>query len=135
MITSELFRTYGKHDTLGTLAVYDDSQGIFSCKTLELPWKDNARNISCIPEGTYTVVKRNTAKRGDHWHVLNVPGRTWILFHPANYVTQILGCIIPGQSHVDINGDGLLDVNQSKMTLKQMNEAICEDSFILNIRS
>lgn len=27
------------------------------CKTIELPWKENQRRISCVPEGTYRIRK------------------------------------------------------------------------------
>jgi hypothetical protein len=46
--------------------------------SLEPAWKNKERNQSCIPPGRYKVVKRNSPKFGDHFHVLNVPGRDYI---------------------------------------------------------
>lgn len=74
--------------------------------TGELPWRDNARSISCIPPGIYTDIwflsprfKRYT------YRSLNVPNRDGILIHPANlmgdlgkgYKCQLNGCIALGE--------------------------------------
>ena len=41
----------------GTFGVWiNDNKPLFV--TLELPWKDNQKDISCIPAGTYKVVKQ-----------------------------------------------------------------------------
>ena len=70
------------------------------CDTLELPWKDNQRNISCIPEGVYKVrlrLARESATR-DYLHLLvqDVPNRDWILFHRGNSAKDTSGCILVG---------------------------------------
>ena len=89
-------------------------------KTIELPWKDNKNRISCIPPGIYEVVRRKSAKYGDHFHILDVPGRSYILIHNGNYYNDFLGCIGVGASHADINGDGYLDVTSSKAKMKEL---------------
>jgi len=114
--------------TLGIL--YVDGKEV--CKTLELPWKDNARNISCVPEGEYNVVKRNSPKYKNHFHLTNVPNRDWILIHQGNFYTHIRGCILVGKTHTDINGDGLLDVTSSVATMGMLNNLLPEN-FILKI--
>lgn len=88
--------------------------------TLELPWKNNEKKISCIPKGNYKVKKRTSAKYGEHFHVLNVPNRDFILIHHGNYYTDILGCILPGKGLVDINNDGQLDVTSSRQAIKEL---------------
>ena len=110
----------GQKQTLGELSLYDNTGKVFECKTLELPWKNNQRNISCIPPGTYNVVPRNSPKFADHFHVTNVPGRSYILIHPGNYHTDIEGCILVGSGFSDINDDGQQDVINSKDTLKKL---------------
>lgn len=122
-----LIRDYQEKQTLGEYLIYQDHKiaGIFKC--LELPWLDNQRNISCIPEGKYKVVKRKTEKRGLHFHILDVPGRTWILLHPGNYYFDIQGCQLPGMSFTDINKDGLLDVTGSTIALNKMLELLPEE--------
>jgi 7-cyano-7-deazaguanine synthase in queuosine biosynthesis len=94
--------------------------GTVVAKTIELEWKNNARRISCIPIGTYTVVKRTSNKYGQHFHLINVPGRNMILIHSGNYYSDSLGCIIVGSDHKDIDKDGLVDVVNSKATLSRM---------------
>lgn len=119
--------------TLGILTIYDDNNfPKWECRTLELPDKDNQSRISCIPECTYTVVKRNSAKYGDHFHIKDVPNRSYILVHNANYKRQLLGCIAVGLSHTDIDGDGHRDVTRSKSTLKDLNREL-PDTFQLEI--
>ena len=41
-------------------------------------------------------------KFGPSWHIENVPGRTHILIHPANFADDIQGCIGLG---MDLMGD------------------------------
>ena len=120
---------------LGILTIFDKHNFPFwECRTLELPDKDNQRRISCIPDGEYEVIKRWSEKYGNHFHILDVDGRDYILIHAANFVRQLLGCIAVGLSHTDIDGDGLRDVTSSKNTLKQLNE-ILPKRFNLKITS
>lgn len=80
--------------------------------TVERPWKDNQSNVSCIPEGTYSlrmrdsgVVTRSTGgaySRG--WEVTNVKGRSFIMIHPGNTVDDLQGCIAPGKQLGVVNG-------------------------------
>ena len=72
------------------------------CDTLELPYLDNQRRISCIPEGEYPVrirLPRESATR-DYMHLLvkDVPNRDYILFHIGNFPKNTKGCILVGQS-------------------------------------
>ena len=120
-------RKYNEKQTPGEGRIGD-----FTFKTLELPWKNNNRKVSCIPEGTYNCVKRYSSKYKDHIHILDVPGRDMILIHNANYVTQLLGCIAVGDAHVDINKDGLVDTTNSVATLKKI-MAMLPDKFKITI--
>ncbi|MCE2893740.1 MAG: DUF5675 family protein [Flammeovirgaceae bacterium] len=88
----ELIRAYDPDGTNGELRC----DGKTICFTIELPWLQNQRNISCIPEGRYELKKRFVQKFGLHLLVVNVPDRSWILIHPANdATTQLKGCIAP----------------------------------------
>jgi hypothetical protein len=89
-------------------------------QTLELAWKNNERQQSCIPKGVYKVRKRTSAKYGEHFHILNVPNRDMILIHHANFHNQLLGCIAPGKGLADLNKDGRLDVTSSRQAMKEM---------------
>lgn len=122
-----------ENQTLGILTLWDDNDfPYYECRTLELPDKDNQKRISCIPEGVYTVKKRFSEKYKNHFHIQDVPNRDWILIHPANYVRQLLGCIAVGESHTDIDGDGLRDVTHSKRTLERLLDE-CDNEFQLEI--
>ena len=87
-----LKRTYFPEGTQGVL----EWNGTIVCYTIELPWLENQRRISCIPEGEYILQKRFSPKFGWHLHLMNVPGRDLILIHPANDAKkELLGCIAP----------------------------------------
>lgn len=75
------------------------------CYTIELPWKYNQQRVSCIPEGIYRVTKRWSEKFKSHLQLLDVPGRSYILFHPANdAIRELNGCIAPVTR---LTGEGL----------------------------
>lgn len=121
--------------TLGNLlGTKEANSGIETIKlvTLELAWKDNRRSISCIPEGWYDVEPRTTPSRGPHFHILNVPMRTWILFHKGNFYFDIEGCTLPGLRHSDINGDGYRDVVSSAVAMGKLLE-FAPDGFRLHV--
>lgn len=120
-IKAILIRTSdNESQTLGTFNMFDGDKVIFSCKTLELPYRNNAKGASCIPLGKYKVVGRTSPKYGNHFHVLDVENRDYILFHQGNFNYQIRGCILVGSSFKDINNDGEKDVINSKNTLSKM---------------
>jgi signal peptidase I len=120
--------------TIGKMYALDDYGAIkYMCDTLELPWKENQRNISCIPPGKYDVVKRKSSKFGNHFHVKGVPDRSYILIHKGNYYTDIRGCILVGEDLADINKDGHMDVTSSSATMKDL-LSIMPDKFTLTIQ-
>jgi len=87
-----LYRAYFKEGTNGTLFCSDE----FLCHTIELPWENNKRNISCIPEGQYQIEPRFSKRFKNHLILKAVKGRSYILFHPANDALKDLeGCIAP----------------------------------------
>jgi hypothetical protein len=64
--------------------------------TLEDPWRDNESNISCIPEGIYTIRRLISSKFGETFGVDNVPARSLIRFHWGNTTDETEGCILVG---------------------------------------
>ena len=129
--------------TQGIFTLYDDDINLlYSCVMLELPWLANQRRISCIPKGEYLVTPRVSDKHGEHWLIHEVPDRDYILIHSGNFVgsrnpktghSDLLGCIAPGVSFVDIDGDGTLDISASKFALNGLNKATNRLSFKLKI--
>ena len=88
--------TFSENSVIGELFL----DGERMCDTLENPWLDNQRNISCIPEGEYKVrlrLPRESASR-DYLHLLveNVENRSYILFHRGNTAKDTRGCILVG---------------------------------------
>lgn len=87
-----LKRSYFEKGTNGALFI----NGNLICFMIELPWQDNRRNISCIPEGPYEIIPRSSPRFRNHLHVQNVSGRSLILIHPANNAAKELrGCLAP----------------------------------------
>jgi hypothetical protein len=86
----EVIRTKYRNDgTFGTL--YIDDWPV--CVTLELPWKNNDPQVSCIPTIQTYAERVESLKFGNTFEVKNVPNRTHILFHGANTIADLLGCI------------------------------------------
>ncbi len=107
--------------TLGNLLIYRNTDIVFQCKTLELSYKNNQRNISSIPEGRYIVRKEYSPRFGMKLHELkNVPQRSEIKIHAGNYYYQLNGCILVGSEHIDINKDNYKDVTNSIDTLNKL---------------
>ena len=97
MINLLLIRdTFSKKSTIGELFL----NGERICDTLENPWVDNQRNVSCIPEGIYPVRLRLPRESGtrDYIHLLvkEVKDRDYILIHIGNTAKDTSGCILVG---------------------------------------
>jgi hypothetical protein len=80
-----------------TLGVLHDNMKRRICFTLEEPWKDNKKGISCVPTGIYKCVPHNGTKFKDVWRLESVPDRSAILIHQGNTTDDIEGCILVGQ--------------------------------------
>ena len=64
--------------------------------TVELPWKHNQPNVSCIPVGVYIIKLDDYKGEYPDYKVLDVPNRWAIEIHRANVPTELRGCIAPG---------------------------------------
>jgi len=102
------------HDcTLGLLFVAEVPA--LSLVTIERPWipspdsKGGTKGISCVPTGTYKLVRHDTETHPRTWALVNeeldvvhlpgdMPGnpRTAVLIHAANWAHELRGCIAPG---------------------------------------
>lgn len=65
--------------------------------TVERPWLNNQKSVSCIPAGTYLAKRVLSPKFGDTFEITEVPGREHILFHKGNIMEESHGCIILGE--------------------------------------
>ncbi len=75
----------------------------FACYTVERPWVNNERNVSCIPAGRYQLALgthyRGTDDPTDDYpayEVIGVSGRSFIKLHRGNTMDDLAGCIAPG---------------------------------------
>lgn len=84
------------HPDFGTIGVLKVAKQLF-CVTLELPNKQNATNVSCIPTGQYYCRRYDSPNFGATFRVDQVPGRTQILFHAGNTFADTAGCILLGE--------------------------------------
>lgn len=108
--------------------------------TIELPWRENQNDISCIPIGSYrcdfTMSQRFKKKL---YLVGPVEGRAGIRIHSANlagdskkgFVAQLNGCIALGKSAGEIAGQDA--VLSSKEAINEFHEILKGESFILEI--
>lgn len=127
--------THGKlirHETgpEGTFGKLYDEDGELVCHTVELTWRRNARNVSCIPAGTYPIRRRAEGESSrfpyEHFAVDKVPERSAILIHRANWGGQrarglqcdLHGCIGPGVSQEPLGGQ--MAVKSSRVALEKL---------------
>lgn len=88
----ELQRLYRDGWTDGEILI----NGVLLCRSIELRWANNERNISCVPEGVYPVAIIQHPKFGECLQINGVKGRSGILVHVANDAQKELrGCIAP----------------------------------------
>ena len=96
----------------GTFGILSGPAYGFRCHMIELPWRDNRVNYSCIPVGTYKVRPYISHRFGRCFKVMDVPNRTAILIHPANLAgdrekglsSQLRGCLAPGRLRCRLTG-------------------------------
>lgn len=97
------------------------------CVTLELPWRNNDRKISCIPTGLYTVNDYQSPSHGHVFKISDVPDRSNILIHTGNVRLDSQGCILVGKSFTSGG------IAQSRLALADL-LTMLPSEFELNIR-
>jgi hypothetical protein len=93
--------------------------------TGELPWRDNKSQSSCIPTGTYQCKSFNSPKFGKCYILAEVPSRSYVLIHPANYCglasegkkQELMGCIALGLGTGKVSNQKIL-INSRSAVLK-----------------
>jgi len=125
----------GDQGTFGTITT--DSG--FSCRSGELPWRDNLPNESCIPLGKYLCSWRKSPTHGFCYHVDGVPARTGVEIHAANFMgdrsknlrCELLGCIAPAM-FMEIQ-QGQLSTVESRYALSRLERDLGYLDFDLTI--
>lgn len=88
-----------------------------SWQTIERPWVNNTKGVSCVPVGTYRLEKHDSEAHPATWALVNpdlgvihypsasLPNaRTACLIHPANLAMELRGCIAPGLTRGTLHG-------------------------------
>jgi hypothetical protein len=119
-----LYRDYrDARCTLGTIEAHGRR-----VQSLERPWVPSTnggiggqKGVSCVPPGRYRLFPHSGEAFKNVWALVNpaldvyhwdsqVPAarrgkaRTTVLIHPANYVSELRGCIAPGKERKRIDG-------------------------------
>ena len=127
----------------------DGSSGIlytrnFACYTLELPWKNNEEDVSCIPAGMYfAYIDKNTIKgKLPVIRFKSVKGRSGILIHVGNtagtvsdgFKSDVGGCILVGQRNGVIGEQKA--VLESKGAMEELLQIVKDEgSFVVLIEN
>jgi len=123
-----------KNQTIGNFYLLDKRGSMIdSWFSLELPWKNNEKYVSCIPCNEYIAYKHDSPKFGATLWIQDVPNRSEILIHPANFYSDLLGCVGIGKDLKWINRDSDVDVSASRFSMKEMLDMIKEDSIEVKI--
>lgn len=128
----QLYRTHFKEGTNGVLL----HQGQLVCLMIELPWKNNVKNVSCIPDGRYALQLRFTHRFGQHFLVQDVTDRSMILVHPANdALKELEGCLAPVLQHTGIGKGSYSRKALDKLVLFWEHALQLHEGLYLNIDS
>lgn len=109
--------------------------------TGELPWRDNANDLSCIPAGTYRCAMTYSPHfRRRLYLVDHVSHRAGVRIHSAclmgdtakGFVSQLLGCIALGEKRGFIGNQKAILVSRS--AVRKFEKALNNEPFILEVR-
>lgn len=115
--------------------------GALAIPTLEPPWKDNARDESCIPAGSYQLVPILCPEHGATWRFVGgsvgdfaLAERTKVEPHTGNTLIDTKGCPLPGMAFGRVQG--MIAVVNSRPAMEILREALPRDrAFPLTIRN
>lgn len=115
-----------------------------SWHTVERPWVQGpglagARGLSRVPVGRYRIEKHSSESFPNSWALVapllgvwhwpweiptgTVEGRSTILIHPANYASELAGCIAPGKER-GIGAGNRLGVFRSRDAMNEINQIL-----------
>lgn len=118
--------------TLGQMKLSDGTL-IYS---LECPWLDNEKNVSCVPPGVYKLIPYTSPKHDSTWYLeneeLGVGGegaeRSFCEIHSANWASQLKGCIALGLDDKPMynpaEGEIVPAVEQSQMAINRIKNVL-----------
>lgn len=116
----------------GTWGLLTWPEAKLSLQTMELLWKENKTSISCIPSGRYLVKKTYSTRFVRQMYlVCDVPNRTGIRIHAANWPSQLNGCIALGTATSKTPKSKML--LNSVAACEQLDKALGGGSFYLTV--
>ncbi len=126
----------------GTFGIFSLPNGLI-LHTAEPPWKNNRSNVSCLPEGEYTVNRYISHKFGHVYRLSDTQTspRSAILIHTGNLagdiedglISHTHGCILPAmRMGVYKNQKAVL---ASRVALNKFIDVMGDNSFILTIEN
>ena len=116
-----------ENQSTGSLIVLDKfRQPIYISPCIERGDRNNEKNVSNVPTGTYSLVWELSPKFGMVWELKDVPNRSECKIHSANMWDQINGCIAPGTYLGELNADGYYDTMSSGDALKRFHLALTD---------
>jgi len=99
--------------------------GVKLSNALELPWRNNIKDISAIPEGEYRGSIRTDGDRGWRIELKGTGARENIQVHIGNKPDNTVGCILPGTGD---STDASCFVSGSAEAMKRLREAYGNDN-------
>lgn len=129
MITAKLIRYYS--DLKATLGIFKLNIAHPPIYTLELPWRENKADISCIPEGSYKVTPYSSEKFPNVYQINNVAGRDSILLHVGNSPADTHGCILLGKAVNPL----VPMVSNSQVALDLLKSLVGKNEFTLTVEN
>jgi hypothetical protein len=123
--------------------------GPLTLATIERPWIPNAEGPggklreSCVPDGTYNLIPHSSDNFPNSFALINEGlgvyyqarpagqswGRTAILIHTGNFVSDVVGCIAVGTRH-----GGITSVTESRIAMARLRDVLGRDKHTLTIR-
>lgn len=134
--------------TIKLIREQSDDQGTYgklmigakSFNTIELPWRENRSNKSCIPIGTYKVIwSRSPRLNKFTYEILGVTNRAGIRIHGGNvagnedvgFISHSLGCPLLGKIRSKIKGQKA--VGLSRVAVEEFQQLMNKETFLLEI--
>ena len=99
-----------------TGSIYVDDKYI-GC-TLELPYRNNEKGVSAIPEGSYGTVMRYDKNDGWRIQLTDTEPRTGVQIHKGNSPSEIKGCVLVG-TKVDEKNNRITGSKEAYAKLKE----------------
>lgn len=150
----DILRVYLPTQTLGSW--YDLDKVNVLVKTMELPWRNNARSsdpykASCLPEGRYLVTWSPPVPKDDpntpvdesggrrerpyeHYIIHGTAPRQGCLVHRITNVEGLLGCIGVGLKHINLDKDVDYEMSGSGAALEHLTKTLPRQ-FYINIKA